>query len=287
VLEAVRLAREQTVAVEILVMDDASTDGTGEALAERFPDVRHVRSDRSRGPCYQRNLGVLLASGEIVFPLDDDSWLVSPRTVEQTLGDFADQRTGVVAIPFRNVLVGPDVHQQREPGADRTAVAAFVACAFAIRRRLFLDVGGFAEQYFYMFEEGDLSLRLLDRGFMVELGSADPIDHRQPPRRRAFKPDYFGRRNEILFYYRLAPRLSATFRVPRTVLKGLVFGARHAHLKAAWQATRDGLAMCVGGDADRSPVRPSAYRAFRTATRRGRLPLAEMQAMIDGPAGDR
>ncbi|MBV8207624.1 MAG: glycosyltransferase family 2 protein [Acidobacteria bacterium] len=57
---------------EIIVVDDASTDGTGELIRTSYPAIRYVRSARNRGVCAARNLGLREAREPWVVFLDDD-----------------------------------------------------------------------------------------------------------------------------------------------------------------------------------------------------------------------
>lgn len=78
VCEAVESALEQLPGrVEVVVVDDCSTDGTVEVLARRFGSgVRVLRSARRSGAGAARNLGVRMATGELIAFLDsDDIWL--------------------------------------------------------------------------------------------------------------------------------------------------------------------------------------------------------------------
>jgi glycosyltransferase involved in cell wall biosynthesis len=282
VLAAVRLAKAQTVPVEIIVCDDASGDGLGEVLADQHPEVRYLRSEESRGPCYHRNRGIAVASHPIVFPLDDDSLLTSPRTIEQTLPEFADPAVGLVAMPFRNILQGDKVLQRRE-GLSPEVVVAFVACAHGLRRSAVQAVGGYAEEYFYMGEEGDLAVRLIDHGYRVVLGTADPLDHMQPPGRRSYKADYYGRRNDVLFYYLRAPAWVMPARVAKTIVKGLVFGHRRRCLRAAVNGLVDGLRLMAGGRVRRTPVSTAAFAAFMRCKHAGSMPLDAFERQLRFP----
>ena len=58
---------------EIVVVDNASSDGTADAVAGEFPSVRLVRQRKNRGAC-AKNAGLAEASGEYIVFLDDDSY---------------------------------------------------------------------------------------------------------------------------------------------------------------------------------------------------------------------
>src|SRR3989442_11875038 len=81
--DAVRSAISQSVPVEVLVIDDGSTDGTAEMIRTRFPSVRLEQSKISFGLIVQRNRAAQLASGSFIFSIDDDAIFPSPETVAQ------------------------------------------------------------------------------------------------------------------------------------------------------------------------------------------------------------
>ena len=139
---AIEAAKKQTVPVEIIVMDDASTDETSAMMAKDFPEIQYHRTLENKGPCYHRNKGIKLAKTEVVFPLDDDSILQSPDTVEQTLSEFNDPCIGAVAIPFINILQDDHVCTKAPDSDEMYLTHAFVAAAHAVQREKFLQVGG-------------------------------------------------------------------------------------------------------------------------------------------------
>jgi len=74
--QAMRSAHTQTFRdIELLVVDEASSDGTAEMMAAEFPAVRLIRNGQPRGPGGARNTGVAAADGDWILFLDDDDLL--------------------------------------------------------------------------------------------------------------------------------------------------------------------------------------------------------------------
>jgi len=276
VLQAIARALEQTVPVHVIVADDASTDGTQAAVSIAFPGVTYLRSEASHGPCYQRNRGLEAAATDIVFPLDDDSMLVSPRSLEQALAAFRED-VALVAMPFQNILQSDEVLQPPSWGGGGPFFD-FVACAHGLRRKAVLEIGGFHEPYFYMGEESDLAIRLRDRGWLTLIAASDPVHHLQPPARRSYRPDFYGRRNDVLFVWLRAPGWRLLSEMPRVVARGFLFAARTGRMKATFDGYAAALRDILRGKARRAPVRPRIYAEFLRAR-------AARKRIVDPPKG--
>jgi len=285
--EALLAARLQSVQHDTIVMDDASTDGSGEMVRAEFPEAGYFRSEISRGPCYQRNEGIRQSRTEYVVLLDDDSHLTSPETVRETLAEFDDARVGVVAMPYVNVRLSPRVLTRAPEGATETHVAhAFVACAHAVRRDAFLAVGGYREELFYMGEEGDVSLRLLAAGYYVRLGSAGVVHHQQEPKRLSRRADIYGRRNDILFLWFNAPLRYLLPGLASVTAKGLLLGCRRG-----WPSLRNMVAGLMQGywaaaryATHRRPVTVPCFSMFRLLKRTEPVPLSRLEGQAGFPA---
>jgi len=91
--------------LELVVVDDASTDATLEVLdrlARRDKRVRVVRTERALGPCEARNRGLAVAGGELVgFCDDDDAWFPG---VGRAVTEFLAARPEVVAASAWHVV---------------------------------------------------------------------------------------------------------------------------------------------------------------------------------------
>jgi glycosyltransferase involved in cell wall biosynthesis len=195
----------QTVKPEIIVMDDGSTDGTSDMVRSEFPSVLLKTFSESSGYIIRRNEGAVMASGDVIFSIDDDAEFSTPSVVEKTLAGFSDSKIGAIAIPYIEPHKA-DVLLQKAPDeygiwlTDR-----FIGTAHAVRRDLFIKLGSYRENLIHQGEEGDFCIRMLDQGFNVRLGSSDPIIHHESTRRSYTRMDYYGCRNSILFLWQNAP----------------------------------------------------------------------------------
>jgi GT2 family glycosyltransferase len=175
---ALNSAVAQTAACELVVVDDGSDDDTAEMVTAEFPDARLHRSEQSRGIPVQRNQAVRMAGAPIVFFLDDDAIFSSKNIVAQTLPAFDEHDVAAVSIPYLDLIDERLLWRVRPaPPGPPQAVRSFVGCSHAVRRSVFLEMGGYRESMTTYGEESELSLRLLDRAFVVLLGSSDPVHH--------------------------------------------------------------------------------------------------------------
>ncbi|MCE7963653.1 MAG: glycosyltransferase [Acidobacteria bacterium ACB1] len=98
--EALRSVFAQTLSpVEVIVVDDGSTDETAEAVAEFGERVRYILQENA-GVCAARNRGVAESSGDLIAFLDaDDIW--EPTKLEKQAAKFADPEVGLVHCGMR------------------------------------------------------------------------------------------------------------------------------------------------------------------------------------------
>lgn len=274
--QAIVAAQKQSVPTKIIVMDDASTDGTNQMMNTEFPSIEYHRSSENKGPCYQRNRGIELAKTEIVFPLDDDSILQSPYTIEQTLSEFDDQ-TGAVAIPFINIFQSKKIRTQAPDKNDTYLTHAYVAASHAVHREKFLKAGGYRDFFFYMGEEGDLCIRLLQNKYFVRLGTADPIHHLRPLNRISVKADVFSRQNDILFVYCNAPLKYLVPYILGTTAKGTLYGIKVRRIGNMLRGFYQGYSFIFNYTKKRYPIDVDCFKVYRTLKKRESVALTQVK----------
>ena len=159
---------------ETIVVDNASHDGTADAVAEQFPTVRLIRQNVNRGPC-AKNLGLPVARGQFVVFLDDDSF-PHPESIDRMVEYFrADPQLGAASFNVR--LTNGDHECSAYP-------EIFTGCGVGLRADALAQVGGLPEDFFMAAEEYDLALRLLDAGWTVRRFDDLCVTHLKTPQTR-------------------------------------------------------------------------------------------------------
>jgi GT2 family glycosyltransferase len=155
--------RQQGVRTEIAIVDD----GSDPPLGGFATDVTLVRHDASRGACASRNDGLDVTRGELIAFFDDDAELARDDVLARACA-WLRGRTRAGAVGFRQTDAqgatrGVNPSSSREP----CLAPVFYTYGCLIRRKVFEEVGRFAEPFFYYYEEMELSLRVLDAGYEI------------------------------------------------------------------------------------------------------------------------
>lgn len=285
--QALRSAVEQTGNNEILVVDDASEDGTPEMVRAEFPQVRLVVSERARGYIVQRNTAVAMASAPIAITIDDDAKFTTPHVVEQTLAVFArDSRLGALAIRFANIVEDKPVFVFPD-APDKTtllAVLNFIGTASAVRKEAFLKVGGYNEFLFHWGEEVDLCTRLWASGFGVALADTDPIYHYSRFTGRVWDRNDYIHRNSLLYLWWHAPLLYLIPLFPLSAVYALLRGGLPGtgrSLRTAIKGVTRGVGASLDQMANRKPLPRRIFSALMNLRSKKIVPFRELESLLE------
>jgi GT2 family glycosyltransferase len=165
-LESVRADLPAEVAARLIVVDNASGDGTVELIRQDFPEVHLIANAQNRGPAVAYNQGVAAAAAARSILLLNSDIQLRPGTIEP-MRSYLDRHPEVSGVLGR--LYNPDgtpqymrvqIKQWHKPRWDRPFPATFVSTCFLLaRREAFQRVGPFDEAYYFHNEDLDWSER--------------------------------------------------------------------------------------------------------------------------------
>jgi len=169
---------------EVLVLDNASTDGSAESVPMRWPSFRLVKFDQNLGFAVGNNQGAKIARGRWVAFLNNDAfpepeWLASLMQAAQTQAEFSFFSSRLVNSDDTNLtqdtgdichvsgFAWPRDNNCPAQSAHLQSGEVFSPCAAAAlyEREVFLEVGGFDEQFVSHYEDVDIGFRLRLRGY--------------------------------------------------------------------------------------------------------------------------
>jgi len=217
------------LALEVVVVDNASTDGSAEAVRRDFPAARLVTNDANRYYAAANNQGFALARGRYVLVLNPDAE-VRPGTLPALVAALDARPEVGVASPR---MTWPDGRVQRNCAAERTfgdvllehtplglllpwwragrrerawygdwdreserEVGVLPGACLLIRRTVLEEVGGFDETLVHYFGEDDLCARVRQAGHGVRYVPVGAVAHEEGAsarrRPRAVRRLYFG-----------------------------------------------------------------------------------------------
>jgi hypothetical protein len=212
----------------VVLVDNASTDGSADAVSAAHPDVEVLRLERNRG-AGARNAGARAVAAPYVAFTDDDAWW--ERGALRRAADLMDANPRL-AVVQAHILVGPE--ERDDPicaemaasplpaaeGQPGHPILSFVACTVVVRRSAFLAVGGFPERFGIGGEEElvgwDLSSDHWTLSYVPEV-----VGHHCPPRVPGGRPERreVGIRNTLWTTWLRRPARAAARRTARDLRK--------------------------------------------------------------------
>jgi glycosyltransferase involved in cell wall biosynthesis len=173
-----------SVPFELILVDDASSDAAALELIARS-GARVVRQEKNGGPAVARNAGARVATGELLVFIDSDV-VVGPETLAQLARVFVDEPE--VDACFGSYDAAPDakstvssyrnlLHHYVHQTGPRDATTFWAGCG-ALRRAVFLDLGGYDERFARpSIEDIELGMRLREAGHRIRLAPWIQVKH--------------------------------------------------------------------------------------------------------------
>jgi GT2 family glycosyltransferase len=199
--------------IEVIVVDNASTDGSPEMVESEFPEVKLIRLNENIGIAGW-NKGFEEAKGEYVLVLDDDSY-PEKGAIKRAVEVFKkNENVGIVAFIIYNFTFG---FYETENWTDEPF--AFVGCGALISKEKLDKVGYFDENIFIYLNELDLTARFLDKGYRTLLCKECLAIHSQSLlSRKGFKNPFANKYRYNNFFWSMSYFLLTKFSFPLVLL---------------------------------------------------------------------
>jgi len=285
---------------ELLVVDDASTDGSLELLRARYPEVEVLRLEQNRGPCAARNAGMRAARHRWVLAVDNDA-VLAPDVLARLRAALEERSDACLAQP-RSVLFdrpdvvhydGGEVHFlglialrnfytpiERAVGRGVLDTGCLVSICALLDRDTVLGLGGYDEELFYLAEDLDLSLRLRLAGERFLSVEEALVRHRGGTAGLSFRGGLYPRRRVFLHARNRRRILLKCYRA-RTLLLVLPAFALYELVWVLFALRKGELGAQLAGRLAFLRALPSAWRA-RVAVQAGRR-RPDRELLVGGP----
>ena len=216
--------------IEVIVVDNASTQNEATELERRYPQIIVIRSDKNLGFAGGNNLGIQAAHGKYLFFLNNDTLLPQPSSLSLLInrlassdqigmvcpkikfswGDHRIQYAGYTPlskITLRNKSIGFGEQDNGQYDTPRPTPYAHGA-AMMVKREIIEKVEMMPECYFLYYEELDWSMMIRRAGYEIWYEPACTIFHKESQTTGQMSPlkTYFITRNRLLFAQRNAQK---------------------------------------------------------------------------------
>jgi GT2 family glycosyltransferase len=252
--------------IELIVVDNASEDGTVEMIEREFTQVKLIKLAHNTGVAAY-NVGMQAASGDIIVVSDNDSYLEAAG-VENIVRKFSQggEKLGVVAceiiyIPQNQIYNWYYLPVDRiNPVATGYPAHMFIGAGAAIRKAVLVEVGYYPVRYFLYMNEVDLSTRIIGAGYDIRFFPDIIAYHRGSQISRAKgKVRLSSYRNIIWYYWKYFPfRIAfgrSAIRIPFEIAWLTMQGTNPWHIL---KTTKEMILELPGVIKDRSPI-PKQY----------------------------
>lgn len=227
--------------LEIIAVDNGSTDGTGEYLSQISGKIKTILLERNSGIAGY-NKGFEIAKGNVIIVLDDDSH-IEAGTILRVVDTFQNARDiGIIAFKIVDKS-GLRFNTWHIPPDDTYRLSfAFVGCGFAIRRDVFREIGFYPAGFFLYHNEIAVAVKTRLLGYKIVYDPLCVAVHRtegQPrdPSRRI----YYTLKNSLMLTWMYYPSYIAIYMTLSRIMISFSLAVFHGKFGIAIKAILDFL----------------------------------------------
>ena len=209
---------------EILLIDNNSNDGSCEIIKSTFPDTKIYKTKKNLGTSYTRNAAINFSSGNLIWFLDSDVYLLNKNVLKNLVKKFnsdpkIDAMGGEAMLDDKYNIVGTKKLELYANGMIKgfmvnniknTNVKVLATCNLIVKSSIIKEIGGFDHFYFFYLEDLDLTYRIFKKGYKLHLINECPVIHYFSNTTR-FKNYFLANRNRIYFLVKNFSLLNVIF----------------------------------------------------------------------------
>jgi len=251
--------RQKYSRLHVVVLDDGSEDETPR-LRSRYPAVRWIRWEESKGYLEARNHLMREGDADFYLSLDDDAWFVNEDEISIAVQHMR-VNPKVAAVAFDILSLD---REKPNPRAEPRPTHMFIGCGHILRISALRECGFYVPgPGYYGSEETDLCIRLLDRNWEIHFLPGVHIWHDKTTVARDIPAQHRSRVcNDLAFAVRRCPFPLVLGIMPIKLINHIRFSARNHLLKPCLA----GFGLFLKGALDilnsREPVRASTFVGF-------------------------
>ncbi|MCK5492325.1 MAG: glycosyltransferase family 2 protein [Candidatus Omnitrophica bacterium] len=180
------IMKQSFLDIEIIIIDNGSSDGTYQFVIDNYPYLKIIRNDMNMGSSVARNQGIAISRGKFIMFMDCDVQLcknffsklleiikqmpkdidaISPKIIDRRIGKLFSCGLKISSIYRvydigRNRTIDDFIQPIRIDGPNSCCAIFKRGCLDKIKEHNYFD-----EDFFFLFEDADLALRLKNKGF--------------------------------------------------------------------------------------------------------------------------
>jgi GT2 family glycosyltransferase len=237
---------------EVILVDNASTDGSIETVEKNYglnKKLKIIRNTKNLGFSKGNNIGAKHSTGEYLAFLNQDTivdsaWLTEAMktfNLKSSIGavqckllkldnpkliDSAGVLINILGIAIQLGYNDKDSKRYNEP----YPVTSGLAAALIIKKEIFMEIGGFDEDFFMLSEDGDLCWRVWLRGYEVWFSPHSIVYHKGGTARSRYSSEknyYYSFRNRFIMLTKNLGLSLLIVSIPLTVLYLFIRGLRY------------------------------------------------------------
>ena len=182
-----------------IVVDDGSKNPIPDEIVSAFPEFEYRRNPIALGIIRARNAIASEIETDVVASIDDDAVYNDNNVIEDALALM--ERTDIAAVSIPHVNIIDKSRHVFDQSQTDGVVPIFIGCAYLVKRKIFIEIGGFRDVFIRQGEEDDFCLRLASLDLLIARLDRFGVTHYPSP----------VRNDEIIRFFRVRNRLLMAF----------------------------------------------------------------------------